>query len=166
MRSTTNNSLLSEVLTEVMTKEHVTVIKALSKPKHDEDIAATLKLKATVVRTLLNDLHIKNLVEYERSKNKKTGWYTYLWKRRDDKLSAYIQTYLDTKLSDLNRQLAVEADGVKFNCSCDHKRVTLETAMETEFMCPECNSMFIESDSVQIRKKLESEIKRIQKQLK
>jgi len=65
------NHLLTEILSETMSEGHVTVIETLSKPKHDEDIAAELNLKPTVVRTLLNDLHIKNLVEYERTKNKK-----------------------------------------------------------------------------------------------
>ena len=165
MRSNNNISLLSEVLGEAMTEDHVTVIKALSKPKHDEDLAASLKLKATVVRTLLNDLHIKSLVEYERSKNKKTGWYTYLWKRRDDKLNEYIQSYLAAKLDSLNQQLELEKDGVKFNCGCDHKRVSLEQAMETEFMCPACNAMYVESNAKEISKKIESEIRKIKKML-
>ncbi|MBN2251390.1 MAG: DUF742 domain-containing protein [Candidatus Altiarchaeota archaeon] len=157
-------SLLGEVLTESMSKEHVTVLKKLSKPKHDEEIAAQLKLKATVVRTLLNDLHAENLVEYERSKNKKTGWYTYLWKKRDDKINEYVNSYLDRRLDDLNRQLEQEREGVTFNCGCERSdRVSMGDAMETDFMCPECNQVYVESDNGKIIKNLESEIKKIGK---
>ena len=156
-----DNSLLTEILTESMSKEHITVIEKLSKPKHDEEIAAELNLKATVVRTLLNELHIKNLVEYERSKNKKTGWYTYLWKRREDKLDEYINAYLAGKSDHLNRQLTIARDGGLYSCGCNS--VTMESAVETDFTCPDCNQMYVESDSKKIIKKLESEIKKVNK---
>ena len=158
---TADNSLLADILSEMMTKDHLTVIETLSKPKHDEDIAAELNLKATVVRTLLNDLHMKNLVEYERSKNKKTGWYTYLWKKREDRIDEFVKGHLSTKLADLNKQLDLEKDGVTFNCSC--RRVNMESAMETNFVCPECSQMYVESDSKKIVKRLEIEIKKVEK---
>ena len=156
-----NNFLLGEILAESMGKDHVTVIQKLSKPKHDEEIAAELNLKATVVRTLLNDLHSKNLVEYARSKNKKTGWYTYLWKKRDDKIEEYITFYLKEKYDKLNQQLQLEKDGVTFTCSCN--RVSMGDAMENDFVCPECNESFVESDNLKMIKKLESEIKKLNK---
>ena len=163
----TSNSLLADVISESLSKNHFTVIQKLSKPKHDEDIATELKLKATVVRTLLNDLHMKSLVEYERSKNKKTGWYTYVWKKRDDKIDAYVKDYLQDRLLELGKQLDDEKEGVRFECGCDGgKRVTLKDAMESDFTCPECNSMFVESSSKELVKKLESEIKKLQKKAK
>lgn len=163
-----NNSLLEEIISESLSKEHFTVIKKLSKPKHDEDIAAELKLKATVVRTLLNDLHMKNLVEYERSKNKKTGWYTYLWKKRDDKIQEYVDSYISNKLKELNTLLELEKQGnIRFVCECDSgKRVPLEEAMETNFICPCCNTAYVESSSTEMIKKLESEIRRLKKKAK
>lgn len=159
-----NNSLLNNILTESMSKDHVTVVDKLSKPKHDEDIAAELNLKATVVRTLLNDLHAKSLVEYKRTKNKRTGWYTYLWKRREDKIEEFIQYYLDNRLDILNKQLQEEKYSTTFNCSC--RRVPLEEAMNTNFICPECNETFVNFDNFKLIKKLESEIRRIKKLLK
>jgi len=163
----TSNSLLADVISESLSKNHYTVIQKLSKPKHDEDIAAELKIKATVVRTLLNDLHLKSLVEYERSKNKKTGWYTYVWKKREDKIDSYVQSYLHERLEVLGQQLDDEKQGVRFKCNCDGgKRVTLDEAMEADFTCPDCSGMFIESSSKEIVKKLEIEIKKFQKRSK
>lgn len=159
-----NNSLLNDILEESMSRDHVTVIEKLSEPKHDEDIAAELNLKATIIRTLLNELHARSLVEYERTKNKKTGWYTYLWKRRDDKIDEFIQSYLNHKLDTLNKQLQAEKYRVTFNCSCS--RVDLEEAMETNFICPRCNETFVEFDNGKIIRKLKSEIRKINKLLK
>ncbi|RLI88354.1 MAG: hypothetical protein DRO76_00595 [Candidatus Altiarchaeales archaeon] len=162
--NSSNNSLLNYILEESMSKDHVIVMEKLSEPKHDEDIAAELNLKATIVRTLLNELHAKNLVEYERTKNKKTGWYTYLWKKREDKIDEFIQSYLTHKLDILNKQLQVEKQGITFACSCN--RVSLEEAIETNFICPRCNETFIEFDNEKIIRKLESEIRKINKLLK
>lgn len=159
-----NKLLLNDVLTESMSKDHVTVIQKLSKPQHDEDIASELNLKATIVRTLLNDLHAKDLVEYERTKNKKTGWYTYLWRKRDDKLDEFIQAHITNKLNELNRQLEMERNRTTFNCSCD--RVTLEEAMETNFICPKCNETFVEFNNSKLVNNLKSEINKISKLLK
>ena len=156
-----DNSLLTDILTETMTKDHMTVIETLSKPKHDEDIAAELSIKPTVVRTLLNDLHIKNLVEYERSKNKKTGWYTYLWKRREDRIDDFVQSHISGKLNDLQKQLELEKEGITFNCACN--RVNLAEAMETNFTCPACSEAFTESDNGKVIKRLEIEIKKLNK---
>jgi len=158
-----NNSLLANIITESLGKEHLTVIETLSKPKHDEEIAAELNLKATIVRTLLNDLHAKNLVGYERSKNKKTGWYTYLWKRREDKIEEFLKSYLEDRLDVRMKQLEMEREGVTFNCSCDNGRVSLEAAMEANFVCPDCSGMYVESNNKKLIKELESDIKKLRK---
>ena len=159
-----NNLLLNDILVESMSEDHVMVIQKLSKPQHDEEIAAELNLKATIVRTLLNDLHARDLVEYERTKNKKTGWYTYLWRKREDKLDEFIQSYITTKLNGLNKQLEMERDCVTFNCSCN--RVDLEEAMDTNFICPRCSEPFVEFNNSGLINELESEINKISKLLK
>jgi transcription initiation factor TFIIE subunit alpha len=153
------NSVLRDILVEGLSAEHVAIIEKLSEPKYDEDVAGELKLKATVVRTLLNDLHFNNLVGYERSKNKKTGWYTYLWNRRDDKIREYIRGYLMKRLDELNKQLDAEKEGLTFNCAC--KRVPFETALELGFKCPECNEKIVEYDNEEIVDRIVNEISKV-----
>lgn len=153
------NSVLRDILVEGLSEEHVSIIEKLSEPKYDEDVASELKLKATVVRTLLNDLHFNNLVGYERSKNKKTGWYTYLWNRRDDKIKEYIRGYLVKRIEELNKQLDAEKEGLLFNCSC--KRVPFETALELGFKCPECNEKIVEYDNEEIVDRIVNEISKV-----
>jgi transcription initiation factor TFIIE subunit alpha len=152
-------SVLRDILVESLSEDHVSIIEKLSDPKYDEDVANELKLKATIVRTLLNDLHINNLVGYERSKNKKTGWYTYLWKRRDNKIREYVKGYLQKRLDDLRKQLDGEKDGMNFNCSCS--KVPFETAVELEFKCPECNEKLAEYDNSEIVDRLVNEIAKV-----
>jgi len=158
-----DNGLIVNILVESMSEDHVTIIKKLSKPKRDEELAAELNVKETIVRTLLNDLHARSLVEYERIKDKRTGWYTYLWKRRSDKIEEYISNYLHDKLNDLYRKLDEEKNGT-FRCSCS--RVSLEKAMDTNFICPECNEPYVNLDNSDEISKIETEIARINNFLK
>ena len=148
-----------DILTETMSRDHIAIIELLSEPRHDEDIAGELNVKATIVRTLLNDLHAKSLVEYERTKNKKTGWYTYLWKKRVERIDAYIRSYLEEKLKKLKEELLEEKGAITFNCSCS--RVPFEAAMENNFVCPKCNEKFVEFDNSRVINELEAEIERI-----
>ncbi|RLI92137.1 MAG: transcription initiation factor E subunit alpha [Candidatus Altiarchaeales archaeon] len=159
-----NNGLAIKILEESMSPEHVIIIQKLSEPKRDDEIATELGVKETVVRTLLNDLHAKSLVEYERTRNDSTGWYTYTWKRRDDKIDEYIRNYLMNKLKEKIEELEREKNGTTFTCACS--RVSLEKATEYYFVCPECHEMFVEFDNSETIKKLESEIARIRSLLK
>lgn len=153
-----NSSAFYKIISETLGKEHLEVMKRLSQPKYDEDIAEELGLKATVVRTLLNDLHSRSLVEYERIKNKSTGWYTYIWRKREDRLHEYAQTYLDKKLEKLAKELEKERDGI-FKCSCTI--VSLNQALEKDFFCPECGEKFSQYDNSKAVKELETEIEKI-----
>ena len=150
---------LHDILIETMSTDHITVIKLLSEPRHDEDIAGELDVKATVVRTLLNDLHAKSLVEYERTKNTKTGWYTYLWKKRNDKIDEYITAYLKDKSKKLKQELEGEIGAITFNCPCS--RITFDDAMEVNFMCSKCNEAFAEFDNSGVITEIEDEIAKI-----
>lgn len=158
------DNLVATILSESMSPDHVTIIKRLSEPKRDEEIAAELNVKETVIRTLLNDLHLKSLVEYERTKNKKTGWYTYLWKKREDKVAEYIHSYLKNRLDDLCTGLEAEKNGSTFRCTCS--MVSLEKAMETNFICPECDEPYKEFDNSKNVCEMEAEIVRINNLLK
>lgn len=153
------DTLAKSILVKSLSEEHVSVIEKLDEPRYDEDIAAELKIKATIVRTLLNDLHANSLVEYERFKNKSTGWYTYLWKRRDDRIQNHVQKYLENKLRDLSERLDQEKQSIQFNCSCN--QVAFDVALDFRFVCPDCNEKYGEYDNSDMIDQLVVEIANI-----
>jgi len=153
------NNLLRGILVESMSEDHLRIIEKLYEPRYDEDIAEELDLKATIVRTLLNELHSNSLVGYERSKNKKTGWYTYLWNRREDKIKDYIKEYLQHKLVNLKTKLNEENNIISFNCSC--MRVPFDLALEYEFICPECEKKYTEYNNTKDIRILDRGIKEV-----
>ncbi|OYT26986.1 MAG: hypothetical protein B6U97_02665 [Candidatus Altiarchaeales archaeon ex4484_96] len=140
-----DSKLINEILAKSMSSDHVHIIDRLSEPKRDEEIAAELNMKETTIRTLLNDLHGEGLVEYKRTKNKRTGWYTYTWNKRNDKIDNYVRTQLNLKLGKLNDKLDKEENSTILSCSCS--RVSLSEAMELDFICPECNETFHMQDN-------------------
>ena len=153
------SNLVRDILVESLSEDHIKVIDKLNKPKYDEDIADNMGMKATVVRTLLNDLHESGLVEYERSKNKRTGWYTYLWKRRDDKIRDYARGYLNKKIMDLNGKLNDETQSIIFKCACG--KVPYEAAMDSGFKCNTCNNAYSEYDNSEVVDDIVGEITRL-----
>jgi transcription factor E len=159
MVSVMKSGVVRDVLSECLSESHVNVLDKLGEAKYDEDVAGELSLKATIVRTMLNDLHEHSLVEYQRTKNKKTGWYTYLWVRREEKIMEFIQNYLKTQLSELNGRLEDETENVTFQCEC--MRVAYERAMESGFKCQSCEKQFIECDNSEIIDEIVSEVSRI-----
>jgi transcription initiation factor TFIIE subunit alpha len=56
----------------------------------DEDLAAKTGINLNSVRHSLYTLYEKRLAEYHRIKNNETGWLTYLWQLRIDKISEGI----------------------------------------------------------------------------
>ena len=152
--------LIRNILVESLSEDHVKVIESLSDPQYDEDISEELEIKATIVRTILNDLQSSNLVEYDRFKNKSTGWYTYLWKRRDDKVNEYINSYLQEKLMALTKELESEKTGMKFSCKCTV--IPFESALDSEFSCHECGESLKEHDNSEKIDNLVSEISSVE----
>lgn len=140
------------------------VLENLNGWKYDSDIADELDVKVVTIRRLLNELHEFDLVKYKRAKNKETGWYTYLWKRREDKSAEYVKNYLNLHLLNLRNTLEREEGNIWFNCSCG--RATLDEAMENNFMCPFCGESYVESNGSDEIKRIESDIKKIRETMK
>ena len=137
----------------------IDILERLSDWRYDIDVADELGVKVVTIRKLLNELHEVGLVTYKRTKNKETGWYTYIWKMREDKSSNYANEYLNLDLSNLRSNLEYAENNIWFDCSCS--RVTLNEAMESNFMCPDCSETFIEAKVSDKIKKIESDIRKI-----
>ena len=155
--------IIRDILVESMSDGHVCVLDKLDEPKYDEDVATELDLKATIIRTLLNDLHENGLVEYQRTKNKKTGWYTYLWVRRDEKVAEFGKKYVNSRINELSGQLEDETKSVSFDCGCT--RVPYHVAIDKNFECPSCTNSFSECDNGEIIDGIVGEVTRLNSML-
>ena len=155
-----NNGLdkkLKKVLGETVSKEHIIVLEQLYEPMYDEDIAEELNEKAVTIRKWLNELHDKSMVQYVRTKNPKTGWYTYVWERRDDKILEYVKNHLKGKISKYDEKLDYEENNIMFACNCGDEYYPMSYTMENNFICKKCNEHYAEFDNSDIIHDLEKD---------
>lgn len=105
----------------------------------DEEIAKRTKLRTSDVRVVLNKMHSCGLVSYSRSRDKNSGWYSYVWKMNNDKAQEIID-HLKGECQDKAGNGHVGEDGEFYECpSCpEHGSVSFGEASDLYFRCTQC----------------------------
>ena len=157
---------LKKILGETISAEHIVILEKLTEPRYDEDIAEELSEKAVTIRKLLNELHDKSLVQYVRTKNPKTGWYTYVWDRRNDKIIEYCKNHVQSKIDKIDGKLDYETNNVMFACSCSEEYFPTSKAIENDFLCLKCKEYVTGFDNSDIIRDLEEDKSELTEELK
>ncbi len=127
-------------------------------PVTDEYIAGIMGVKVTVVRSALNRLHFWGLVDYHKERDEDTGWYTYTWFVRVNRLKESIHNMLREAEEELRSRLEELENFLFFECPKGHSRMVFEVAMEHDFRCPQCGEPLkevdVEKEREEIRKRL------------
>ena len=104
----------------------------------DEDLAEKTGINLNSVRHTLYTLYEKRLAEYRRLKNTETGWLTYLWTLRLDRVPGAIQEDMRMMLEKLEARESFEAENDFYSCkTCG--TFTFNEVVELEFVCPRCS---------------------------
>jgi len=104
----------------------------------DEEMAKKMGLKVTDVRTILNRLHYRGIANYNKKRNKKTGWYSYTWNiDRKRILELIVEKQLEEIESLEQRKESGEVYSF-FSCKKLCHEFPFEIAAEYQFKCPEC----------------------------
>lgn len=142
-------------------KEAADLIKICNKKKRgvsDEEIATEIRLKITEVRAILNRLHYRGIACYQKTKNTKTGWFSYTWEIKLKRIAELLLERQAEEISKLEQKLDFEKNYEFFACKDSCEMVPFEVAAEYQFKCPKCGSMMEKSDSKrrlrEIRKKI------------
>lgn len=136
-------------------------------PVTDEEIFNTLEddTKLTKIRSVLNKLHYKGIATYERTRDKNSGWYTYTWNIKPERIVELITQIHNESIEDFEKRLENEQNYVYFQCPNNCERMPFEIASEYNFKCPECNSDMQTTDNTQLIKDLENTIEDTKKQI-
>ncbi|NYZ79325.1 hypothetical protein H0N99_04215 [Candidatus Micrarchaeota archaeon] len=130
------------LIMEIAGEKALSVAEALEEPLSDEDLASSCKIKVSEVRAVLNKLHSYGLTSYERSRDKESGWYSYVWR---------------LSLGDINKILEKKKEVVAvsgldesfdfYTCSACKKgegvMIPFEVAFENRFKCLDCGAPLI-----------------------
>ncbi|MBM3229088.1 hypothetical protein FJZ26_01540 [Candidatus Parvarchaeota archaeon] len=137
-----NNELLSSAfarqgLIELAGENAVNVLREFSFEMSDEDLARKSKTKLSDVRAVLNRLHTTGLVDYARSRDPESGWYSYVWRINDTTVEKMIESY---KLKNAQNTENTVVGGEVYYCKeCgEGTKDSFEEAYDKKFKCLGC----------------------------
>ena len=132
----------------------------------DEEINKKLShLRITEVRALLNRLHFYGITYYSKKKDMRSGWYSYTWRIRSNRIAELILAECNEKINKLKAKLELEADRGLFVCKNKCDMVPFEIAAEYRFRCPVCGEAMNVIDSKKRGQEINKELKRIEKEV-
>lgn len=138
----------------------------LRKPFNDELVANKMKLKVTSVRTILNRLHYRGIANYQKTRNKKTGWYSYTWKIDRKRV---IELVIDEEIQALKRleeDQQQSKDYSLFRCGECSEALPFEVAMEYNFKCPNCGKTMETVNGAEEERRTKKEANKIRREIK
>jgi transcription initiation factor TFIIE subunit alpha len=136
-----SDKFIQEFLVENFGENAVKVLKVMNGEMSDEEIAAKSKIKITEVRAILNKLSFMRLVEYSKTRDDNTGWYSYYWRPALSRIKEVMEKITEEKIRKLEEQL----DDTKVysfycpKCSSENK-LDFDLASAVNFKCPNCNN--------------------------
>jgi transcription initiation factor TFIIE subunit alpha len=158
---------VAKLILGIAGKDGIHLYKILSRvDRMDEfELARKLNLEVNVVRSLLYKLYNEKLVEYTKKRDRRKGWWIYIWKIVPERPLYLLKKRRKLKLMRLKEKLEKEKVIQLFQCDKCKLRMSFTKAMQNNFCCPYCGSQLTAVDSSVIVKELEREIAEIEKTL-
>jgi transcription initiation factor TFIIE subunit alpha len=123
-------------LVQAIGEHSIRIIREFDHELSDEDIAKKADLRASDARVVLNRLHAHGLASYSRSRDKNSGWYSYIWHLDEKHANQLAQGMIgEEELAPAARESGQEL----YYCEVDGRKViyTFEQAVECNFKCPQ-----------------------------
>lgn len=150
-------------------KELIELVKICEKKRKnftDETVSKKMGLKVTEVRALLNKLHFRGIMCYQKSRNQKTGWFNYTWELKKERLADIILEKQKEQLQKLTEKRDIEEDYNHFDCNNCTERLPFEVAAEYNFVCPSCGGTMDLTNSPKKQKEIAKKIEMLEKEIK
>ncbi|MEK6934742.1 MAG: hypothetical protein AABW46_02590 [Nanoarchaeota archaeon] len=161
------DKILNGVIEEIAGADIVPLVALIMGKSHVSEfkIAENLGITINHTRNMLYRLNEHNLVDFARKKDKKKGWYVYYWTLDMFELRDLAVRMKKDVLNKIKNRLANEKEGTYFMCPDKHIRTNLETAMEYEFRCPECDRALEKEDNVKTIENMKKMIERLEQEI-
>jgi len=157
-----------KIIAELTGEKVLEIVKILKKKKNISEfrLAELIKKDVNETRNLLYQLYHLNLVSFTRKKDKEKGWYIYYWTFMPRNLSFIKKKVKQKKIEKLREQIKSEKNNYWFCCDDKCVRLDIEQATTYDYRCPECGKIMQQEDNSERIKKLEAELKELQKSKK
>ncbi|MBS3152767.1 hypothetical protein J4230_05140 [Candidatus Woesearchaeota archaeon] len=161
-----SQKLVEEAIIEIAGREGVMVYKVLKDKENVNEFLIAEKLKLTInqIRNIIYKFEQYNLITSTRKKDRKKGWYIYFFTLNKKQIEDLVLQLKKKKINILKKQL--EREGAHDFYSCPNKcmRLTIENAMEHQFMCAECGSLLEPEDKEKNITKIKKGIKELEEE--
>jgi len=127
----------------------------------DEELAEKTGVNLNTVRHTLYTLYEKRLAEYRRLKNNETGWLTYLWQLKMDRVHQVIEEDVRDALEHLEARLRFEEENDFYMCKVCGATYTFSIASNTNFQCPNCEEVLDHFENELLVNALRKRVRRI-----
>ncbi len=131
----------------------------------DEELAEKTGINLNTVRHTLYTLYEKRLAEYRRLKNNETGWLTYLWHLRIDRIHDVIEENIRDVIEHLDARLDFEERNDFYMCKDCGVIYTFTDAANWNFECPNCETMLDHFDNELLVTALHKRVQKIKESL-
>ena len=141
----------------------VTILKELGEAT-DDQMLSTTDIKLNDVRKALFKLYNHSIVQCDRLRDEKTGWFIFRWKLQPDQLEGFVKNQKNRVLRILRNRLEYEQKNDFYYCgtpTCN--RIIFEDAMETVFRCPVCGNALKHYDNAPIIRALTDKVEQLTK---
>lgn len=135
-----------KITSEIINEQAVVVVEFLySNPGASEfDINEDIGFSVSQIRSVLYELKAKNLVDYDRKKDKEKGWYLYYWRVLSQNFEIVNKNEKRNSLERFKERLETEEKSIFYICPNYCKRFSFENALENNFTCNVCGSLMNE----------------------
>jgi len=139
---------LIDITIEIVGEEAAQVVEFLySHPGASEfDISEGIGFSVSQIRSMLYELKSKNLIDYDRRKDKEKGWYLYYWKVITQNFETVYMNEKKKKLEQFKERLETEENSIFYICPNFCKRLSFEDSLENNFTCPVCGTLMNEEN--------------------
>jgi transcription initiation factor TFIIE subunit alpha len=159
--------LLKSIVETLIGKPAVPIIDLLFGKKHVNEFLIAKKLKLTInqTRNILYKMSDYGLVSFTRKKDKRKGWYIYFWTLNIFESLSLLEENLGKELVQLEEDLKSRKEKRFFVCNTCSLEVSEESALISDFVCPECEEVYQLSENKENILQLEKEISRVKKEI-
>jgi len=166
-RKLLNRDDVIKIILDIGGEEGLKIIKHLSENKFISEfvLARKVGIEINPVRSILYKYYTHRIVHYERTRDKRKGWWIYHWKLIPERIIFLLVKQKKEKIAALRREMEELEQKKFFSCSVCGKKLPLVEAMEFNFQCPECGSMLNPSDPSDRINEIKKEIEELNKEI-
>ncbi|MCQ8894103.1 MAG: transcription factor [Methanolinea sp.] len=167
MEEILSNPAIRTYLDRLIGEEGISLIESFPREGEysDEELAEKTGINLNSVRHTLYTLYEKRLAEYRRIKNNETGWLTYLWHLRVDRVYEVIAEDMAHILEKLEAREKFEEENDFYICKSCGEICTFDQAMDNQFQCPSCDVPLEHFDNEILLRALKKRIRAIRESL-